>query len=48
MIFKTPLQLYKSGIISGVKCSGVNHAVLVVGYGVDAVSGKAYYLVKNR
>ena len=45
----TPLQSYKSGILSGVKCSSssLNHGVLVTGYGTDSKTGKAYYIVKN-
>ena len=45
----TPLQSYKSGILTGVKCSSssLNHGVLVTGYGTDSKTGKAYYIVKN-
>jgi Papain family cysteine protease len=39
---------YKSGIISSTNCgTAVNHAVLLIGYGTDAASGKDYWLVKN-
>jgi C1A family cysteine protease len=38
---------YKSGIFSSACASGVNHSVLVVGYGLDSVSGKYYYIVRN-
>ena len=42
---------YKSGVFSNPSCgdlpSEVNHAVLVVGYGVDEASGKKYWLTKN-
>lgn len=41
-------QYYKSGIIDSTSCgTGINHAVLAVGYGTDAVLGKDYWLVKN-
>jgi len=42
---------YKSGVFSDPTCQNgvddLDHAVLVVGYGVDETSGKEYYLVKN-
>ena len=42
---------YKSGVYSSTVCSHdaehVNHAVLAVGYGVDPVSAKPYWLIKN-
>ena len=40
---------YKGGIYREEECSNKthNHAVLVVGYGVDENSGSAYWLVKN-
>ena len=42
---------YKSGVYSSMICSHdvehVNHAVLAVGYGVDPVSAKPYWLIKN-
>jgi hypothetical protein len=42
-------QYYQSGVYSTTDCVGqqVNHAVLVVGYGHDAATGKDYWLVKN-
>ena len=45
----TPLQFYKSGILSDVDCSSteLNHAVLITGFGTDAATGKDYYIVKN-
>jgi len=40
------VKFYKNGIIT--TCSNdINHAVNVVGYGYDKVSGLNYYLVKN-
>jgi len=41
-------MLYQSGVYSDPKCSTTNldHAVLAVGYGVDA-SGVQYYIIKN-
>ena len=45
------LQKYTEGIIdaSESECpsSGINHAVLVVGYGVDSVSGLDYWIIQN-
>jgi cathepsin H len=42
---------YSSGVYSSTVCSHdaehVNHAVLAVGYGVDPVSAKPYWLIKN-
>jgi len=42
-------QFYRGGVYREAECSSVNHdhAVLVVGYGVDKASGSAYWLVKN-
>ena len=46
----SPLNTYKSGIIdlASWRCStsGINHAVTLVGYGVDASKGN-YWIVKN-
>ena len=46
-----PLQTYSSGIldVSSTKCpsSGINHAVLLVGYGTDSSSQKDYWIIKN-
>lgn len=41
---------YKSGVFidNGHKCSGeLNHAVVIVGYGVDSITGLPYWLVRN-
>lgn len=41
-------QMYKSGVFDNTKCgTSLDHAVLAAGYGVDATSGLAYWLVKN-
>ena len=41
-----PLQFYKSGIITNPKCTSTgNHAVAIVGYGVD--NGVNYWKVRN-
>jgi C1A family cysteine protease len=37
---------YKSGIFSA-SCSDDNHAVVMVGYGVDGASGVEYWLIRN-
>ncbi|KAK2916932.1 hypothetical protein Q8A67_001306 [Cirrhinus molitorella] len=40
--------LYHSGVYNDPSCNNdVNHAVLVVGYGVDSVTGLKFWLVKN-
>jgi len=41
-------QFYSSGVIADPACgTTLDHGVLAVGYGVDAVSGIKYWLVKN-
>jgi len=44
-------QLYSSGVYDDSTCKNglddLDHGVLVVGYGTDSSSGKAYWLVKN-
>lgn len=41
-------QNYKSGVYYEPKCSAnINHAVLLVGYGVESKTGEEYWLVKN-
>jgi C1A family cysteine protease len=44
-----PFQNYISGVMdpSSACVSEINHAVLLVGYGVDAATGLPYWLVKN-
>lgn len=41
------LQFYRSGIVGGKCCDELDHGVLAVGYGVDEVTGKDYWIVKN-
>ena len=47
----TPLQTYKSGILDKTKAqcnpSGLNHAVVLVGYGYDTKAKKEYWIVRN-
>ncbi|KAK2916939.1 hypothetical protein Q8A67_001313 [Cirrhinus molitorella] len=44
----TNMALYSRGVYNDPSCNNdVNHAVLVVGYGVDSVTGLKYWLVKN-
>ena len=40
------MQFYSSGVINRC-CEGLNHGVLIVGYGTDRVTGKDYWVVKN-
>ena len=46
-----PLMDYTSGIIdlnsSQCPTSGINHAILLVGYGTDSSLGKDYWIIKN-
>ena len=46
-----PLQTYTSGVldVNSTECpsSGINHAVLIVGYGTDPSVGLNYWIVKN-
>jgi|TARA_B100000513_G_scaffold34862_1_gene13428 hypothetical protein len=43
------LNGYHGGVISGGECNdtSVDHAVLLVGWGVDATTGVAYWKLKN-
>ena len=43
-------QYYTDGIYYDTDCnqSGLNHAMLVVGYGTDSSSGVDYWILKNR
>jgi len=40
------VQFYEDGVYGDDLCKELNHAVLVVGYGV--FKGKKYWLIKNR
>ena len=40
-------QLYGGGVLAGACCTSVDHSVAVVGFGTDAVTGIAYWKVKN-
>jgi len=40
-------QNYSTGIFSAACASGVNHSVLVVGYGYNSTTKQYYYLVRN-
>lgn len=45
-----PFYYYNSGVITNKLCSplgDVDHAVLIVGYGVDALTGLPYWECKN-
>ena len=44
-----PLGAYHGGIIAGDACNTtrVDHAVLLVGFGVDSASGQGYWRLKN-
>jgi len=40
-------QNYASGIFSAACANGVNHSVLIVGYGYNSTSNQYYYIVRN-
>jgi len=41
-------QNYKTGVFDNAKCGdSLDHAVLLVGYGVDSASGMGYWIMKN-
>jgi len=44
-----PMWYYESGVLDSVTAcdTAVNHAIVVVGYGVDAASGLPYWLIRN-
>jgi len=45
----TCFQFYSSGVLNCASCgTGLNHAVLLVGYGVDPATGLAYYRIRNQ
>lgn len=41
------LQLYHGGVFVNDCATGLNHAILAVGYGTDKETGKMYYKIKN-
>jgi len=41
-------QLYRGGVLSGACGASLNHAVLVVGYGVDDASGVPFWRIRNQ
>lgn len=41
------MQFYQRGVLDGECGAAINHAVVAVGYGVDSVTGQAYYKLKN-
>lgn len=41
-----PPQLYRGGIFNGSCTNEVNHAMLLVGFGTDSVTGE-YWILKN-
>lgn len=43
----TAFQNYKSGVYSCSNFTGVDHGVLLVGYGTNTTSGQDYWIVKN-
>jgi len=43
----TLLESYKSGILNMTGCTSANHAVMIVGYGVDSATQKPYWIMKN-
>ncbi len=49
MKFKDTFRFYHDGIYYEPKCStdDLDHGVLLVGYGVDKLTGSKYYEVKN-
>ena len=42
-----PFQYYGGGVFSGCTSSKQDHAITVVGYGTDEVSGEDFWLIKN-
>lgn len=41
------MQHYKGGVFTNNCATGLNHAILAVGYGVDKETGKPFYKIKN-
>uniref|UniRef100_A0A8C6WNM7 Uncharacterized protein n=1 Tax=Neogobius melanostomus TaxID=47308 RepID=A0A8C6WNM7_9GOBI len=47
-IYADTIKHYSSGVYNEANCgNGINHAVLVVGYGTDQDTGLDYWLIKN-
>jgi len=44
---KGPFQFYSSGVLTQDCGTDIDHAVLVVGYGMDPISGTPFWKVKN-
>jgi KDEL-tailed cysteine endopeptidase len=44
---KAVFQNYKSGVVTSGCGTSLDHAVMAVGYGNDAVTGLDYFLVRN-
>lgn len=41
-------QFYSGGVLDDISCgNNIDHAVLIVGYGIDQSSNKPYYIIKN-
>jgi len=43
-----PIKDYENGIVDVIGCISINHAMLLVGFGTDARSGRDYWLIKNN
>lgn len=44
---ETAFQFYSGGVLDAKCGTNLDHGVLLVGYGTDAVTGKKYWLIKN-
>jgi len=43
-----PTKDYETGIVDMMGCTQVNHAVLLVGFGIEASTNRGYWLIKNN
>lgn len=44
----TPFKSYKTGVITRAQCGNlINHAVIIVGLGIDSETGLKYWLIRN-